>query len=156
MPTRELSILGLTFEIDAPFAEGQVINAAEAHALNQTRAENISNLVRKKLAELRGEAWNDASIAAAGELVAKVNEKYEFGVRQSGGPRATAASPLERECIAIAKAVLAEKMKAKGEKPSDYTKEAIAEAISALAENPKIVAMAKKRIEERAKLAETV
>lgn len=157
MSTRELSIFGVKFEIAAPFAEGHVCNAAEAGTLNQTRAENISNLARKKVAEAKGEGdWTDESIAKAAEIVAKIDNEYAFGIRQASGPRAATRTPLEREIEAIAKAVLNDKLTKQGKKAKDFTKEALAEAVATIAQNEKVIALAKKRLADRAKLSELV
>jgi hypothetical protein len=156
MSTRELTIFGVKFEIAAPFAEGHVVNTAEAHTLNQTRAENVSNLVRKKVADAKGAGdWTDESIAAAAKIVADADAAYAFGIRQAAGPRAT-KDPVEREALVVAKAVLAEKLKNKGQSAKDFTKEALAEAIETLAANEKIITLAKRRLHDRAKLAELV
>ena len=47
MTSKTITILGEKFEITAPYAEGQTLTAVEARVLNQTRAENIGNNLRK-------------------------------------------------------------------------------------------------------------
>ena len=98
--TKSIKIAGVEYILGASYAEGDIINANEASALNQTRAENIrnnfSNVVKKALSVDGGEA------PSQGELDAYA-AAYKFGVRASGGGR----DPVKSEMKIIAtKAVM--------------------------------------------------
>jgi hypothetical protein len=160
MSTRELSVLGVLATIAAPYAAGHVISEAEAKALNQTRAENISNSVRKavgELADLTDEAGKPAfSPEAAAKAVALITEfdaSYVFSLRAAGGGSRVAVDPVEKEATAIAKAYVTEQIKAKGKSVKDYDKDKFAALVAQVASAEKTRALAKKRVEERQKIA---
>jgi hypothetical protein len=149
----KLTILDLTFDIAAPYEEGQMINAAEAKTLNQTRKENISNALRKQIGELRSEdgTYSDEAAAKAAELVSTYDAEYAFSISAGGSSRET-LSPVEREARAIAKLKVNEAIAAKGIKIKDYDKAAYEAKIAEVAANSKVVALAEKRVAERSKI----
>ena len=104
--SKTISISGNPFEISTPYAEGYVINAAEAKALNQTRAENIGNnfrdAVKKALEAPEGPARDEAFAKVSADLVA-YDAAYVFSM--SGTPR-TPIDPTEAEAFRIAKEVV--------------------------------------------------
>lgn len=133
--TRTISIKGQTFEISAPYAEGHTVNAAEANVLNQTRAENIGNNVRKRVDDalkIEDEAERNAALAKVQEDVAKYDAEYVFNM--SSGRTTISTTPEEREARKIAKAVLTRKLKEAGttfkaykdDKGEDYVEEKLA------------------------------
>ena len=154
MSTREMTIGGVLVTVAQPYAEGHTVNAAEAKVLNQTRAENISNALRGKVKELAAEdgTFDDAAVEKARELVAAYDAEYEFTLSNAGGGR-RAVDPLEKECIAVARAAISAELKRQGIKVKDVPKEKLEENIERYKEHPEIVKLAKKRLKERESLA---
>lgn len=95
MNTQAITIQGKSFSIPAPYAEGHVLNANEAGAVNQLFAENIRNNfagLMKKAEDKRKEDGTTALLTQAD--LDKYAETYKFGVRSGSGPR---LDPVERE-----------------------------------------------------------
>jgi hypothetical protein len=155
MQTREVTIAKHTFTVSLPFAPGHVLTEGEAKALNQTRTENISNSLRKKLTDLLGDEPSAEAIAEAEAMVKELDDSYQFTVANASGGRRV-ADPLEKECRAVARAYIAAQLKDAGKTAKEMGKEWMDEKIEVVASNEKIIALAKKRIAERAKLAESV
>lgn len=131
----KLTIQGLEFEVEAPYKEGDVIDANEASALNQTFVENIRNnfaaTIKAAKAEIcKTNGWvtkdgdkevpdlervsNDAlDMDEINASFVKYVESYEFGTRRVGGTRAP-ADPVEREARRLAWEKVKELLKAKG------------------------------------------
>lgn len=146
--TKEITIAGTVFPVTQPYAAGHVLTEAEAKALNQVRAENVRNNTAsavKKAAE-EGKAADEIA-----KIVADYDASYEFNVRTAGPARVV--DPLERECRAIAKALLMQKLKDNGVKAKDQDKEELEAKIAEWARHPKVVAAAKKALESRKGLA---
>lgn len=149
MSEREMVIAGVTVTVSTPYAEGHTVNAAEAKTLNQTRCENISNAMRTKIKEAL-EAGADQS--AIQEMVSKYDAEYTFSLASAGGGR-RAVDPLEREALAIARAEVTRLIKEQGLKVKDVDKEVVEQNVAAFAEHPDVIALAKKRLKEKEKLA---
>lgn len=163
--SREVQIGGVLVSVSLPYAEGHVCTAAEAKALNQTRTENISNALRKKIQDL-GTAVENAegktvfefdenALAQAATLVAEYDAEYVFTLASSGGSR-RAVDPLEKECMAIARQAIVAELKSKGVKVKDLPDGKMDEFIEQYKDNEKIVALAKKRLKEREGLASVI
>lgn len=154
MSTKTLSIYGLQAEISAPFAEGHVMTAAEAKALNQTRTENISNNVRKQVGDLRSEdgTFTAENQAKAIALIAEADSKYVFTLANAGSGRKV-VDPIEREAIALAKAGLTAKLKERGETIKGYDEKngegAFAAKVEEVAQREDVRKTAAKRVKER-------
>lgn len=146
----ELKMFGQTFQIGAPYAEGQTINAAEAKTLNQIRKENISNNVRKKLGELAGEGkvLLGAAIDQALALVSKADSEYVFTLASVGAGKRI-VDPVEKEAMALARAFVSAKLAEKGIKVKDYDKDKLAAKIAEVAATDKVQAIAKKNVAGR-------
>lgn len=121
-------INGESFEISQPYAEGHVMTAAEAKALNQTRSENIGNNLRSAVADAikkrdEGDPTDFQGLAA---LVAKYDSEYTFALGGSG-PSTRKLDPVEREARSIANDIIKADLAAKGRKlsqvPDGLTKE---------------------------------
>jgi hypothetical protein len=88
--TIPMKIMGLQFEVRAPYSAGHLCTAGEARALNQTRLENIrNNLAAKAKQGALTQEYGDTYIAS-----------YEFGER-TGGSRTH--DPIEAEALEIAR-----------------------------------------------------
>ena len=157
MSTREISIKGVLVTVGQPFVEGHVCSAAEAKALNQTRAENISNAMRAKITERASEdgTYTPEALAEIAEMVAAYDASYEFSLTSTGGGR-RAIDPLEKECIAIARAAVTAELKKQGIKIKELPEGKMDEFIEQYKDHEKIVALAKKRLKEREQLAGAV
>lgn len=153
MSNREMTIAGVLFTVSTPYAEGHVVNAAEAKTLNQTRCENISNAMRKRVDELKeGDTISEENLVKARDLVAEYDAGYVFSLASAGGS-SRSKDPLQKECESLARAAITAQLKAAGRKVSDVDKEALANKIAEVAEMPEIVKRAKANLKVRADLA---
>lgn len=114
MATRKVTISGHSVEVSAPYAEGHVINAAEARTLNQTRAENIGNNFRKAIKEAEGD---EAKLSELLSNLAAYDREYNFA---TGGGSVRAMDPLDKEAIRIAKAAIKNTIIEKGHKFKEW------------------------------------
>lgn len=166
----KLTIQGLEFETgEAPYKDGDVINANEAAALNQTWAENLRNnfagqvkaareaaaetngffseVEGKKVFELDKVTDDMLDIEALNTKFAEYVDSYEFGARRAGGTRAP-ADPVEREAIRIATAKVKELLRAKEIKISEVPKEQLDGLVAqALEKLPAIREQARQTVE---------
>lgn len=152
--TKQMTIQGVTVEVTQPYAPGHKITEAEAKALNQVRAENIGNNMRKAVKDALDAADGDVSAVQA-DIQAKVTEYdagYEFTLASVGGG-STRVDPLTKECRAIARNFIAGKLKEQGISQKDYLaangENAIKDKIIELADHPKIVEAAKAALKRR-------
>lgn len=162
--TRQMVIAGIEFTVSLPYAEGHTVSAIEARVLNQTRSENISNGMRKKIEELRDVAgepdaegktsmigYSAEALEKAAALVAEYDASYTFA-SPSAGPRKT-VDPLERMALTIARAHVTALIKQKGLKVKDVDAAKIEENVEKFAVHPTILELARKRLAESNELA---
>lgn len=157
--TKQMTIQGVVVEVSQPYAAGHKITEAEAKALNQVRAENIGNNMRKAVRDALEAADGDTAAVQA-DIQAKVTEydgSYEFTLASVGGG-STRLDPLTKECRAIARNFIAGKLKEAGISQKDYLaangENAIKDKIIELADNPQIVEAAKAALKRREGLAD--
>lgn len=161
MATKEITVQGLLVEVTQPYEAGHALTEAEAKALNQVRAENIGNNVRKAIKELANEdgSFSDEAAAEARNLVSQKDAEYEFTLASVGtGRRIT--DPLEVECRRLARDYVNGLIKDKGMTVKGY-KEANGDEkydglVAQVSENPDVVKMAKKNLADKNKLAESI
>jgi len=157
--TKSITVQGVVVEVSQPYEPGHAITEAEAKALNQVRAENIGNNIRKTIKEMVDAAGGDTAAVAKDvqKLVAEKDKDYEFTLASVGGG-STRLDPLTKECRAIARDFIAGKIKEAGLTQKDYLEKngenAIKDKVIELADNPKIVDLAKKNLAQREKMAE--
>jgi hypothetical protein len=138
-----------SFTIPSKFAEGHVLNAAEARALTAYRAELIGHGFRKSVKEAVTAGTFDAA-----KTQAEINERaasYEFGA--VGGRR---LDPVEKEARDIATASVRAALEKKGVSFAAYKKEKaehLAKLIDDFAARADVVEKAKKVVAARAKNA---
>lgn len=161
MPNRQITIAGLVFDVEDKYAEGHVVTANEAGALNQTRAENLRNnfaSVVRKAQEAANEgnpegadpiALDDTAIEALKAEFLTVATTYEFGVR-GGGVRIT--DPVEREAVRLAKEQIDAAIKAKYGRLDAVDKDRYKELVADFAASDEVQAQAKANIEQANKL----
>jgi len=155
--SKTINIHGEAFEVSTPYSEGHQITAAEAKALNQVRAENIANNVRKAVKAALESENPDAAMAEVRKAFAEYDKNYEFTLASARGSRST-MTPLEKECHRVAKAWLVQKLREAGTTLKTYTeehgKDAVAAKIAEVAEAEPIIKLAKKNLKEAEKAAE--
>lgn len=170
---REVTVGGLPFTLEDRYAEGHTLNANEAAALNQTRAENIGNNFRSDIIEAREKAWlaangltevpegtkvpNDQALDAEtlAALAAAFTEKassYEFGVR-SGGGGGRVTDPVQKEAKRIATETVTAAIKSQYGKLDAVDKERFAALVAAYAAKDETQALARENVERARALA---
>lgn len=113
----QIIIQGVTFNVPTPYAEGHVLAANEASALNQLLHENLRNNFASKVKAVRGEDADrnlDADeVQSLQEALDAYAASYEFGVRSV---RSSGRSPsaIDREAISLAKAAIKAALRKKG------------------------------------------
>lgn len=142
-PRADITIQEHIVSVPCPFAEGHVLNAGEAAALNQVFHENIRNNVSKKI-----DAWEKNGTSVQAGVDAYITE-YEFGVRKTG-PR----DPVHAMAVEIAIEKVKEAIRKTGASLKSVSAEDIRErAEKAVAENPKFLQRAKEIVELRRSVA---
>lgn len=115
---KNITINDKPFTVPQPFAEGHVLTANEASALNQVLSENVRNNIAPRIK--KGEEINQASVD---EYVAK----YEFGIRS-----VSTTDPVQKEMRKLAEEALNKKLAASGHSKSKLTKEQYNEMVDAI------------------------
>lgn len=152
-PRSELTIQGATFTVPEPFAEGHVVNANEAAALNQLVRENLRNnfasRVQKALEEVEGKVESLNVQELQTELDTYASE-YEFGVRRSGVR--VPSDPVGREAQKIATALVLAGLKSKGLKKDQLPEGKFEELVESTMAREDVRAAAKTRVEATTQL----
>ena len=148
--TKQITIAGEKFEIEAPYAEGHQLTEIEAKVLNQTRAENVRNNMAKKIKEMK-EA--NASTQQMAQAVAEYDAEYEFTTPSAGGGT-RGLTPVEKEARSIARAVIKAKLAEQGKKVKDIDEEKYKNAVEQLASQDKIMKQAEKVVKQREQAAD--
>jgi len=134
--SREITIQGAVYRVPNRYAEGAVLTAGEANALNQTLAENIRNNFAASIKKLRGEGdaeLTEGQIASIQSEIDAYASTYEFGIRQAREPLDPVEAQLEKDLGAAIRG----KLRDKGQKP---TAEQVADLIQRYrVERPEVV-----------------
>lgn len=147
-PTGKFQIQDKMFDIPKPFAEGHTCTGAEAGVLNQTLAENTRNNMAARIKKAVEDGTYD-QVKMQGE-VDEYLEGYDFGVRRGRGP----VDPTEREARNIAVDAVKNAIRNAGMKVGDVdTADINRLADEAIAANPDITKEAKRRVDQRSKIA---
>jgi hypothetical protein len=154
---KEVTIQGVLVSISEPYAEGATINAAEAKALNQMRAENIGNNVRAQIKALLETEGNTVD-SIQGEVQAAVttrDNEYEFTLASVGGG-STRLDPLTKEARKIAADFVMGKLRANGITKKAYAEQngedAFMNKVMELADHEAVQKAAKKTLKDRESL----
>jgi hypothetical protein len=166
-PVSTITIQGVAFEVDRPYKAGDhVLTEGEAHALNQTRAENLRNnfapKVRSAFEEFRkaNSLAEDAEVAATqidadalqGEFD-KYASDYKFAPGAGGGPR-TPVDPIQREANRIATEKVKGALQTKNIKINSVSKDRMAELVAqVIAKYPAITEEATRRVKAGADIS---
>lgn len=162
---QSIVIQGFDFTIPAPYAEGAVLNANEASALNQLYAENVRNnsasriKAAKEAAEAAGAEFSlDTSMVGEGDDAITLRQaiedyaaNYEFGARRTSTKEPV--DPVQREAQRIAKEVLGTQLSAKGIKIKDLAEGVYDAQVANIMGMDKVQKLAQKRVKEREQLA---
>lgn len=152
----QITIQDLVFDVPQPYKEGDVLNANEAAALNQTYAENLRNnfapAIKKareevakarniELKDVKNEMLDQNALRAA---FIEYEKEYEFGARRGG----RMLDPVEREAISIATDIVKNALKAKNIKLNSVSDERMEKLVTDLiASKPDIMAEATRRVD---------
>lgn len=151
---KEITIAGISYSAPLPYAEGHVLTAGEAAAMNQVLHENVRNNMALRVTKAKEELQEGVTLDEAklrGEFEAYA-QSYEFGTRNAGGSATPRASldPVEREAINLAKQLVRQALKANNYSIKAVGEEKIGElAKELLANNPAITEQAKSIVESR-------
>lgn len=154
-PRDEITIAGETFSVPQPYAEGHVLTANEAGALNQVFAENVRNNLASKVKEAKEAGAFDALEFQA--TVDAYTSSYEFGVRSGGGGRV--GDPVQAEALDIARDIVRDSLRKKGYKLADVKAAQITELAKGVlakgnATSEAILEQARQRVEARRAIAD--
>lgn len=152
---KAISIQGVSVTITQPYAAGHVVTDAEAKALNQVRAENIGNNLRKRIKELsEAEGADPKQVAkAAQKLVTQYDAEYQFTLASVGGGGSSKLSPIEKEARRIARELVNNKLREIGTTQKAYNEangeDALKIKIAEIAGKPEVVKIATANIAAR-------
>ena len=137
----KLTIAGHEFEVEDRYAEGHVLTANEASAMNQLRRENIRNNTASKVKAFVEGGGNAADFQ---DEITSIADAYEFGARAVG--TGVSRDPVASEARTLARQAVNKALKAAGKKKEDFTEEQYNAAIAKAAENEAIVNLARERV----------
>ena len=162
--TKIITIAGEQFKVPLRYAEGSILTAHEARALNQTLHEAIRNNNAKKIKEAKEQAEatsTEFDIKAAQKLITAYAEDYDFS---SARTPATIVDPVDKRAMKLATEAIKAALRAKG-KYADYfgknaseeNKSTVKNRIEEVAQtNDKIRAEAKRQVDDETSRAENV
>ena len=138
------------FEIEAPYAEGHTLNAAEAKVLSQTFFENVRNNMAQRFKKNAEGAY--ASEEQRKAAVAAYVEEYSFAERTSSGVGREKLDPVTKMARVLARNAITANLKKQGR---EATKEQIEAAVKdAVASRPAFMEKAKKLVADQAAAAD--
>lgn len=145
----QLTIAGKTFEVSSPYAAGVVeLSEGEAHALNQTRHENIRNNFAKRVKE----AKPDETDAVLQDLISKYDTEYAFGIRGTGA--GVSRDPIQVEARSLARAAIRESLKKAGKSADAKAINAAVETLLASERGARFLDAARVRVADKQAIAE--
>ncbi len=161
--TKEITVQGVLVTVTTPYTAGHQLTEAEANALNQMRAENIGNNVRKAVAEIVKEAGDEIANLSSEQLqkiqalVAERDATYIFTLASARGGREP-TDPLEKECLSLARKYITSKLREAGTTQKAYIEQQGEDAFNSkleeVAKHPEIIKLAKKNLAARASLVD--
>ncbi len=154
----QIIIQGVEFNVPTPYAEGHVLAANEASALNQLLHENLRNNFASKVKAARGDdPARNLTESEVAELQAALDDYasgYQFGVRAVRSSAGPSLSAVDREAISLAKAAIKAALKAKGFDVKSLDKDELQVKAEELIERrPEFRATAQERINAKKSIA---
>lgn len=152
MPT--IRIQQHSFTLSDPFLPGHLLSPEEASALNGLRAENIRNILGKRIAAVSatnggggsGGGLSEEALLKIEEEAARLDREYQFGVRRAYNR----PGPIERVAMEIARAKVVAAARRDGETLSE---EQLASEALQLVTDPEVLAEARAQVTENQKVA---
>lgn len=150
---RSITIQSNIFKVADKYLEGHVITAAEAHALNQTRAEGLRNNFAKTVKDvLKDREPQTLTADEQAQLQAELDAYAAAYVFSMGGGRVT--DPIDAEAKLIATAMLDGLLQKNGIKKADYKEAGKYDTkLAEIMNSDKVRSLAVSRVEERKALA---
>ena len=159
LAVRKITIQGEMLSVQDKYAEGDTINALEAAALNQTRAENMRNNQAsniKKIQVAHKEAGEPETLTAdeLAQVQSDLDDYAATYVFSAGGGRTT--DPIDKEAKLIAGTMLDGLLAKAGVTKKAYGEDKYAAKITEIMGMPAVRADAEKRVGERNALANSI
>lgn len=158
---KTIQIAGVNFEAPFKYAEGHVLTAVEAKALNQTRFENLRNNFATTVKASNEGKEGSVSADNLATTFAEYEAAYDFATPGAGGSTSRTLDPIEKEAFGLARDMVKAALAAKGRTyspPKDASeaekntyKAQIAAKVEEVAAREEVVAAAKKNVAARAK-----
>ena len=148
----DIRIKGYQFRLRAPFEAGSVLTKGEAQALNNLRAENIQDNIRKAVSDAcavlaPGELLPPAELSRLQDLISKYDQGYQFLEKHTPKPR---KGELELELRAVAEERARVQFRQAGMEPAEAELEA---AIAEMEQLPAVQDEARARVSARRRVA---
>lgn len=145
-----IRIKGYSFQLSAPYGAGTVLTRGEAQALNNLRAENIQNNIRKLVVDataelLPGQLLEPGKLAELQAKITQYDRGYQFLEKHSPKPR---VGEIELETRAVAQERVEAALRAEGLEDSTSPAE-LEELIQAQLELPAVIEEARARVATR-------
>ena len=148
------TIAGIEVELREPYLCGEPLDEIAAKVLNRVRAKNLTNVLRSKVEKMLEDQLSPLEIE---QYVRSTDENYELSI-------SSVLDPIEREAYAIATNFVKEHLANSGRKldvaPQGFSLEewqqACAESIDDAAQQAPVLELAKKNVEARKRVANTM
>ena len=114
----KVTIQGVSFDLTAPYEAGHTIDTVEATALNQVRAENIANNMRREVKNALGDQkeLTDEQHKQLQESITDYDNRYDFKTARSYG----SSDPLTVKARYLAKNAIKLKLASTGISLKEY------------------------------------
>jgi hypothetical protein len=157
MSKMKIQISHYEFDISAPFAEGHVLTAAEAKALNVERGERLRTQISRYLAKLSAKSPSESilsgeALAALRARATDLDANFEFGMLYRTKPK---VGTIDSEILLLAEELAKEQMRQAGRDPDDEAEgETLRHLVEANKHREDLFEEARKRLEVRASVAQ--
>lgn len=139
---KKITIANTQFVITPKFAEGHVLTANEAAALNQTFYENVNNNMRKTVKEaLDPNSKEPLTIEQLQEKITEYANSYEFGAGRTTS-NSMVKDPVDKAAIKIAEKIIKKFLKDQKKSEDDLSDEQWNNIVASVAAKPEVRAQA--------------
>ena len=151
--TIPMLIEGITFQVLAPYAEGQVLGVNEAKALNALRVERVKVNWGKRVKERLGDGRPSAS-----DVASLQNEflTYDSRYTLSPGERRKSGDPIADMAWELAEKRVIAALKERKVQVDSIGKEKLDAKIAQIASDPRVIGEAKRRLDHLKEIAQGV